>query len=119
MQGAGAAGGLGAAFAALGAELVPGAELVLELVRFRERLRGVDFAVTGEGTVDRSTFEGKAPGEALRVCGEEGVRCEFFAGVVAEAPIPVHELRGGPARAFDDLVELGRRLGSDRGESGA
>src|SRR2546423_6594473 len=37
LPGAGAAGGLGAALAALGAELVPGAELVLELVGLRAR----------------------------------------------------------------------------------
>jgi glycerate kinase len=121
LPGAGAAGGLGAAFAALGAELVPGAELVLDLVGFRERLRGVDFAVTGEGTVDRSTFEGKAPGEALRVCREEGVRCELFGGVVAQAPVGVslHELSGDSARAAADLVELGRSFGSDGGQAGA
>jgi len=121
LPGAGAAGGLGAAFAALGAELVSGAELVLDLVGFRERLRGVDFAVTGEGTVDRSTFEGKAPGEALRVCREEGVRCELFGGVVAQAPVGVslHELSGDSARAAADLVELGRSFGSDGGQAGA
>jgi glycerate kinase len=121
VPGAGAAGGLGAAFAALGAELVSGAELVLAQIGFRERLRDVELAITGEGTVDRSTFEGKAPGEALRVCNEEGVRCELFGGVVNETPIGVraHELSGDAARAAADLVDLGRRLGSDRGEAGA
>ena len=39
LPGSGAAGGLGAAFAALGAELVPGAPAVLELVGFDERTR--------------------------------------------------------------------------------
>ena len=117
LPGAGAAGGLGAALAALGAELVPGAPLVFELVGFRERLRGVDFAVTGEGALDESTFEGKAPGEARRVCDEEGVRCELFAGSVAEsvAGVPVHRLEHGPGRAAEDLVALGRALGSDGG----
>ena len=37
MPGAGAAGGLGAMLAALGAELMPGAELVLELIGFRDQ----------------------------------------------------------------------------------
>ena len=61
--GSGAAGGLGAALAALGAELVPGAAYVLEAVGFRERAAAADLVVTGEGTVDRTTFGGKAPGE--------------------------------------------------------
>ena len=41
LPGAGAAGGLGAALAALGATLEPGAALVLDAVRFRDRLRGL------------------------------------------------------------------------------
>jgi glycerate kinase len=110
--GAGAAGGLGAGLAALGAELVAGAELVLELVAFRAQVPGAALVVTGEGTVDRSTTEGKAPGEVLRVCEEEGVRCALFGGRVVEAPegAEVHELHGGPERAADDLIALGERL---------
>lgn len=114
LPGAGAAGGLGAALAALGAELVPGAELVLEVVGFRERARTMELVVTGEGTVDRATFEGKAPGTALRVCRELGVRCALFGGRVLE-PVPgaeLHELSGNPGRAREDLTALGERLGS-------
>jgi glycerate kinase len=101
LPGAGAAGGLGAALAALGAELVVGAELVLDLV-----------VVTGEGTVDVGTLEGKAPGEALRVCREEGIRCAVFGGRILEqlSGAELHELSGDPARAREDLVALGRFL---------
>lgn len=115
LPGAGAAGGLGAALAFLGAELVSGAELVLETVGFRGAARTADLVVSGEGTVDRSTFEGKAAGEVVRVCEEEGVRCVLFGGRVAERPdgLEVYELSGDPARAADDLVELGRRLAAD------
>jgi glycerate kinase len=112
LSGAGAAGGLGAALAALRAELVPGAELVLDVVSFRSQLPGADLVVTGEGAVDRSTLEGKAPGEVLRVCGEEGVCCILFGGRIVEAPpgVEVHELESGPDRAAEDLVALGDRL---------
>ena len=54
LPGAGAAGGIGAALAALGADLVSGAELVLEQVGFRDAARAADLVVTGEGAVDRS-----------------------------------------------------------------
>jgi glycerate kinase len=116
VPGAGAAGGLGAALAALGAELVSGAELVLETVGFRGAVRSADLVVTGEGTVDRSTFEGKAPGEVMRTCADEGVRCVLFGGRVAERPegLDVRELSGEPGRAADDLVELGQRLGREK-----
>ena len=112
LPGAGAAGGLGAAFAALGAELVPGAGLVLELVWFRKRLPGAALAITGEGTIDRSSSEGKAPGEVARACREEGVRCAAFGGIVSWAldGAEVYELSGEPAAARYDLVELGQRL---------
>jgi glycerate 2-kinase len=113
LPGAGAAGGLGAALAALGAELVPGAELVLDLIGFRERLRGAALAVTGEGTVDRTSAEGKAPGAVVRACGEAGVPCVVFGGRVEEPLEGAEhaELSGDPARARQDLVALGERLG--------
>lgn len=112
LAGAGAAGGLGAAMAALGAEVVEGARLVLKLIRFGERLRGVELVVTGEGTVDPTTWIGKAPGEVARLCGEAGVRCALFGGRVVDRPegVEIYELSGDPARAREDLVELGRRL---------
>jgi glycerate kinase len=112
LPGSGAAGGLGAAVAALGGELLSGAEVVLERIDFRGMARSADLVVTGEGTVDRSTLEGKAVGEVLRTCREEQVRCEVFGGRVEEAPpgIEAHALSGDPARAADDLVELGERL---------
>jgi glycerate kinase len=112
LAGAGAAGGLGAAMAALGAEIVQGAPLVLELIRFRDRLRGIDLVVTGEGTVDPTTWIGKAPGEVARVCAEAEVRCVLFGGRVVDRPegVDTYELSGDPARAREDLVELGRRL---------
>lgn len=114
LPGAGAAGGLGAALASLGAELVPGAGLVLDAVGFDRRLDGVSLVVTGEGTVDRTTREGKAPAEVARRAAVRGVECVVFGGVVVE-PLPGTEtvaLSGDPARARDDLRELGLRLGT-------
>ena len=110
LPGGGAAGGLGAALAALGAELVAGAELVLDEIGFDPR--GFDLVVTGEGVVDRTTGEGKAPGEVVRRCLEAGARCIVFGGRVA-APVEgaeTYELSGDPARAAVDLAELGETL---------
>jgi len=110
LPGAGAAGGLGAALAALGAELVPGAALVLDTSGFDPT--GYDLVVTGEGKVDRTTATGKAPGEVARRCREARVRCAVFGGIVAEPleGVETIALSGDPARAREDLVELGRRL---------
>jgi glycerate 2-kinase len=110
LPGSGAAGGLGAALAALGAELVPGAAYVLEAVGFRERAAGADLVVTGEGTVDLTTFQGKAPGEAVAICAEVGVRCVLFGGRVEDG-VEALALSGDPSRAVVDLEELGLSLG--------
>jgi glycerate 2-kinase len=112
LPGSGAAGGLGAALASLGAELVPGAARVLDLVAFDPR--GHALVVTGEGRVDATTAEGKVAAEVARRCADAGVPCIVFGGVVEQ---PLHgvetvSLSGDPARAADDLVELGLRLGT-------
>ena len=109
LPGAGAGGGLGAAFAALGAELVEGAELVLEAIRFDELAASAQLVVTGEGAVDSTTFEGKAPGTVRRHCERLGVRCELFGGIVRD-DIDAHALSGRRAFAGEDLVELGESL---------
>jgi glycerate kinase len=116
LPGSGAAGGLGAALAALGAELLPGAPAVLDLLGFEERLAGCDLVVTGEGTVDATTAAGKAPGEVARRADGAGVRCVVFGGRVVE-PVPGAEtvaLSGDAARAEDDLEALGRDLAARR-----
>jgi glycerate kinase len=112
LPGAGAAGGLGAALAALGAELVAGAPAVLDLVGFDERLAGCDLAVTGEGQVDRTTAEGKAPGAVAERCAAAGVRCVLFGGRVVEALTGTEtvSLSGDRTNAAADLEQLGRRL---------
>jgi glycerate kinase len=114
LPGAGAAGGLGAALAALGADLVPGAALVLDTIGFEPA--GYDLVVTGEGTVDATTARGKAPGEVARRCADASVRCVLFGGRVVEAPPGVETiaLSGDPRRARGDLVALGRHLTSPR-----
>jgi glycerate kinase len=110
VPGSGAGGGLGAALASLGAELVAGAAYVLEAIGFRERASGADLVVTGEGTVDLTTFKGKATGEAVRICAEVGVRCVLFGGRVEEG-VEALPLSGDPSRAVADLEDLAFGLG--------
>jgi glycerate kinase len=110
LPGSGAAGGLGAALASLGAELVPGAPAVLDLVGFDVAAAAHGLVVTGEGRVDATTGEGKVAAEVAR----RAPRCVVFGGVV-ETPLPppaeTIALSGDRTRARTDLVELGRALG--------
>jgi glycerate kinase len=110
LPGAGAAGGLGAALASLGAELMPGAPFVLDLVGFDPA--GYDLVVTGEGTVDVTTAHGKVPGEIARRCAAVGVRCVVFGGRIVEAlpEVDTVALSGDPSQAREDLALLGRVL---------
>jgi glycerate kinase len=109
LPGAGAGGGLGAAFASLGGELLDGADLVLRLIRFDERASGAALVVSGEGTVDATTFNGKAPGAVRKRCAQLGVRCELFGGVVRDG-FAARALSGDPSLAAEDLVQLGEEL---------
>jgi glycerate kinase len=116
VPGAGAGGGLGAALAALGADLVDGAELVLDLIRFDERAARAQLVVSGEGTVDATTFEGKAPGTVARRCRELGVRCVLFGGKVeGEWEVETRALSGDRSLAGEDLVQLGEELALSAG----
>jgi glycerate kinase len=57
----GAAGGLGAKLKALGATLVDGAEAMLGMLDFESACSTCEAVVTGEGSLDASTLEGKLP----------------------------------------------------------
>lgn len=93
VPGAGAAGGLGAALLALGAELRSGVETVLDLVGFDERVRDVDLVITGEGNMDEQSAAGKAPVGVARRAKRYGK--------------PVIAVVGGRAVNLDTVYEQG------------
>jgi glycerate kinase len=81
VPGAGAAGGLGAGLIAfLGARIEPGVEVVAEVVRLRERVRGADLVLTGEGRLDGQTGYGKTVAGVARIAAAEGVSVIAVAG---------------------------------------
>ena len=80
LPGAGAAGGAGAMLAALGAQLMPGADVVLEALRFGERIAGAGLVITGEGKLDTQSLAGKAPIAVARAAAAAGVPCAAIAG---------------------------------------
>lgn len=81
--GTGAAGGTAFALAAvLGAELATGIDHLARVVGLRERLEEADLLLTGEGTVDGQSLNGKAVSGVLRLACEYGVPSIVFAGRV-------------------------------------
>lgn len=102
--GAGAAGGVGyAALALLGAELRPGAQVVLELTGFHDALTGADLVVTGEGSLDGQTLHGKAPVAVAAAARAAGVPVVAVAGRVA---LDEHQLEGAGFRAAHAIADL-------------
>ena len=81
---AGAAGGLaGGLWAFAGAELRPGAALVLDVAGFDSRARDSFAVVTGEGRLDEQTLAGKAVFEVATRCRQGGVPCYAVVGTDA------------------------------------
>lgn len=129
VPGAGAAGGLGAAFLALGAELTSGVDALLDLVEFDELARGARAVVTGEGFIDAQTAEGKVPAGVARrakharadvpvyaVCGSRAadLGSAYAAGIDAVLPIGKGpqslEEAIDPRNARENLVATGETL---------
>ncbi|MBX3473110.1 MAG: glycerate kinase [Planctomycetes bacterium] len=81
--GTGAAGGLGFGVAALlGGKLRHGADAVLDLLDFSRLLGAADLVITGEGSFDHQTAEGKLVAAVAARCHAAGVPLVVLAGVV-------------------------------------
>ncbi len=80
LEGSGAAGGLAGGLAAVGAELVPGFELVADEVGLAERIEGADLVVTGEGFLDEQSFDGKVVGGVAELAAEVDVPSSPWSG---------------------------------------
>jgi glycerate kinase len=111
--GGGAAGGLGAALLALGAERVSGARLVRELTGLDAALDDADLVVTGEGSFDWQSLRGKLVTAVAESASARGLPCLVLAGQVAvgrreaaavgvEAAYSVAEHAGGVEASLAD-----------------
>lgn len=79
--GAGAAGGMGGGITAmLGAETRSGIETVLDVVGFRQRVRGAILCLTGEGQLDSQSLSGKACVGVAKAAQAEGVETVAIVG---------------------------------------
>lgn len=102
--GAGAAGGVGyAALAALGAELKPGIELMLELVGFADALPGARLVITGEGSLDEQTLSGKAPAGVAAAAVAAGIPVVTVSGRLALEPEQLRAAGIQQAYALSDI----------------
>jgi glycerate kinase len=127
--GAGAAGGAGYALLALGAEFRAGTELILDLLQFQQRLNHVNLVITGEGSLDAQSLNGKAPIGVAQKAAKARIPVVAAAGRVTLTQeqltntgiVEVHSLiqlepdiRRSHETAPALLQEIGRRIAASR-----
>ena len=99
--GAGAAGGLGFGLMSFcSATIRPGFDVVAETVGLESKMKEVDIVVTGEGSLDRQSLEGKTPVGVARLARKLGKKVFAIAGRY-DGDEQVREL-------FDDVHQLAR-----------
>lgn len=97
ISGSGAAGGLGAGLAAFcNGRLERGVEIILDVLKFEEKLDGADLVITGEGRIDSQSAYGKVPSGVARRAVDKGV--------------PVIAIAGGLGEGYEALYEVGVKL---------
>lgn len=85
--GAGAAGGLGYGLLTFcGAKIRPGFDLVAEILHLEEAVANADLVLTGEGSLDVQTLEGKGPAGVGALARRYGKPVIAFGGRVAQDP---------------------------------
>ncbi len=90
--GAGAAGGTGAGMMAfLNAQLMPGVDAVLGLLKFDKIIAGASLIFTGEGRIDAQTAMGKTPGGVLKAGHKQGIPVVALCGTL-DASVDVRAL---------------------------
>jgi glycerate kinase len=99
--GAGAAGGLGFGLMSFcGATIRPGFDVVAEAVGLASKMKDVDVVITGEGSLDRQTLEGKTPSGVARLARKLGKKVFAIVGRYDGNP-QVRDL-------FDEVYQLAR-----------
>jgi len=124
----GAAGGATAGLHTwLNAKLVNGIEYFLKLTDFDEALQHADLVITGEGSIDRQTLQGKGPYGVALQAKKAGLKVIGVAGIIPTEPDgeldrffdrlicinePGTDLPAAMASARENLVKTGNKIGN-------
>jgi len=92
IPGAGAAGGLGASLIAfLDAELRPGIEIMIEIVKLEQAIKDANLVITGEGKIDSQTIYGKAPIGVAKIAKKYNIPVIAVAAIIGDDADIVHQ----------------------------
>lgn len=108
-EGAGAAGGLGFAFAAIGGKLLPGADTFCNMIGLKEKLVECDGLITCEGRFDGTSFAGKAPWRAAHTSQLAGKPAMIACGIAEQSAIDQANLIGVRVIEFSRDIPESRR----------
>lgn len=124
LPGGGSAGGIAASFhALLGARIENGASFIIEKTGFFNKAIHSDYIITGEGKIDKTTFEGKLPGEVLKIgmiidkpvfaiCGATSLNDKKG----FKAVLPINELASSEEESIEHASDLVIKISSILGE---
>lgn len=101
LPGAGAAGGMGAGSVAfLGGTLIPGFDIVTDVLKLKEKVKWADIVLTGEGKIDIQTLQGKTPFAVAQLAKADNKKVYAFAGTLGEG------YRGLYQHGFDSIFPI-------------
>lgn len=84
-EGSGAAGGLGFAFLSfLNSTIQSGSSFMINYLDIEQKIKEVDYLVTGEGKLDKQSYMGKAPIELARIAKKFDKKVIFLAGSIID-----------------------------------
>ncbi|MFJ2543943.1 glycerate kinase [Microbacterium sp. NPDC087589] len=84
LPGTGAAGGTGGALVVWGATLAPGAAEVAELIGLADAIADADVVITGEGSYDGQSGDGKVPSFIAGIAASSGAAALLAAGRITQ-----------------------------------
>ena len=119
-RGYGAAGGTGAALSVWGGTLAPGAAEVAELIGLAEAIADADAVITGEGSYDGQSGDGKVPSFLAALAADAGARALLAAGRIAAdadtglfaASVSLTDLAGSSEAALAEPARWLREAGA-------
>ncbi|MGW9157135.1 glycerate kinase [Microbacterium sp. NPDC055665] len=119
-QGYGAAGGTGAALVVWGGVLAPGAAEVAELIGLAAAIAKADVVITGEGSFDGQSGDGKVPSFLAGLAAAAGTRALLAAGRITAdadttpfaASVSLIDLSGSSDAAIADPARWLREAGA-------
>lgn len=106
IPGAGAAGGLGAgAVAFLNAKIQTGIDFVMEQTGFETIIKSnVDLIITGEGSVDKQTLEGKVIKGISDRANQNNIPFSIIAGIIKDKKLVLENLK---PKSMHSIMDLG------------